>query len=156
MKNLHQTIKEQVVAAMRAKDTVRLETLRSLIALFMNEMLAAKLPAGTAFLPDDKALVLIKRASKQHKDSIEQFSKGGREDLVTNEEAELRIIDSFLPQLMSHEEVVAFIRPRLAELKAAGSFDPKASGMLVGAFMKELAGKADGGDVKAAIEELSK
>ncbi len=108
---LHQTIKEQIVAAMRAKDSIRLETLRGLNALIINEMLSAKPPSppagGGGFLPDDKVLALIKKSAKQRKDSIAQFKLGHRDDLVAKEEAELKILESFLPKLMSPKEVKA-------------------------------------------------
>ena len=152
--SLHQTIKTQIVEAMRAKDAVRLETLRGLSASFQNEMLTANLPAGTEFLPDDKALALVKRSVKQHKDSIEQFQKGGRQDLVAKEQAELAILKTYLPQTMSRDEIRKVASAKIESLKAAGTFDPKAGGKLTGMIMKELAGKADGADVKAVLDEL--
>ena len=153
---LHQTIKNQIKDAMRAKDAIKLETLRGLNALFQNELLSGAVPAGTEFLPDDKVLATIKRSVKQHKDSIEQFTKGNRMDLVGKEQAELAILESYLPKMMSREEVRKAVSAKLEKMKADGSFDPKASGKLTGMIMKELAGKADGADVKAAIDELMK
>jgi uncharacterized protein len=151
---LHETIKNQIKDALRAKDTIRLETLRGLNALFMNEMLTAN--TGGEFLPDDKSLPLIKRSVKQRKDSIEQFTKGGRDDLAAKEKQELAILDSFLPSMMPYEQVKIIATERIAALKAQGTFDPKASGKIVGTIMKELAGKADGADVKKAVEEVLK
>jgi uncharacterized protein YqeY len=157
---LHQTIKEQIVVAMRAKDALRLETLRGLNALIINEMLATKPPIKSEFLPDDRVLALIKRSAKQRKDSIAQFKLGKRDDLVAKEEAELEILESFLPQMMSQEEVGAIVKARIEKLKSEGTFDPKSAGLpaqagkLTGMIMKELAGKADGADVKAAVDEL--
>jgi len=156
MKNLHKTIKEQIIVAMRAKDALRLDTLRGLNALIMNEMLAAKPPIKSEFLPDDKVLALIKRSAKQRKDSIEQFTAGHRLDLVAKEQAELKILEAFLPKLMSSKEVKAIVKAHIERLKSAGNFDPKSAGKLTGTIMKELAGKADGADVKAAIDELLK
>lgn len=157
---LHQTIKDQIVAAMRAKDSIRLETLRGLNALIINEMLSAKPPSppagGGGFLPDDKVLALIKKSAKQRKDSIAQFKLGHRDDLVAKEEAELKILESFLPQMMSREEVGAVVKAHIEKLRSAGSFDPKSAGKLTGMIMKELAGKADGAVVKSAIDELLK
>ena len=153
---LHQTIKNQIKDAMRARDSVRLETLRGLNALFMNEIIAGAVPAGTELLPDDKVLALIKRSVKQRKDSIEQFTKGGRMDLVSKEKAELVILESYTPQTMSRNEIRAIVGAKLEKMKADGSFDPKAGGKLTGMIMKELAGKADGADVKAVIDELLK
>ncbi len=151
---LHQTIKSDITTALRAKDTIRLEVLRGLNALIMNEMLASK--STEEFLPDDKVLALVKRSAKQRKDSIEQFEKGGRMDLAEKEKAELAILNSFLPTLMPREEVKIIASQRIEALKSAGTFDPKAGGKITGMLMKELAGKADGADVKAVVEELLK
>lgn len=149
---LHQTIKEQIKEALRAKNTIRLETLRGLNALFTNELFTS--PTKAEFLPDEKAIPLIKRSVKQRKDSIEQFTKGGREDLASKESAELVILESFLPRLLSREEIRVAAHSRIESIKAQGNIDPKGSGKIVGMIMKELAGKADGSDVKAVVEEL--
>ena len=157
---IHQTIKNDIKEALRSKDTLRLEVLRGLNALSMNEIIATK--STEEFLADDKVLALIKRSAKQRKDSIEQFEKGGRMDLVEKEKAELIILNTFLPTLMTREEIHLIARQRIDALKSAGTFDPKAGGLpaqagkMTGMIMKELAGKADGGDVKAVVEELLK
>ncbi|MES2216501.1 MAG: GatB/YqeY domain-containing protein [Patescibacteria group bacterium] len=152
---LHETIKNQIKDALRAKDAIRLETLRGLNALALNEMLTGSgTGAADEFLADDKMLALVKRSVKQRKDSIEQFTKGGREDLASKERVELGILDSFLPSMMPYEEVKIIVRQRIDTLKSQGAFDPKASGKAVGMIMKELAGKADGMDVKKAVEEV--
>ncbi len=157
--SLHQTIKEQIKDALRAKDTIRLDALRGLNALALNELLASKNPAGginEAFLSDGKILALIKRSVKQRRDSIEQFTAGGREDLVIKEKAELKILEAFMPAMMSKEEIKIVVRSRIDAMKSQGALDPKSAGKLVGMLMKELAGKADGADVKAAVDELFK
>jgi len=149
---LHQTIKEQIKEALRAKDTIRLDTLRGLIALFQSELMSTN--SSAEFLADDKALALIKRSVKQHKDSIEQFEKGGRDDLATKEKAELKILESFMPTMMGYDEVKIIVRTRIDALKFQGTFDPKSAGKMVGMLIKELAGKADGMMVKKAVDEL--
>lgn len=147
---IHETIKNQIKDALRAKDIIRLDTLRGLNALFLNEMLAQ---GGSAeFLADDKAMPLIKRSVKQRKDSIDQFIKGGREDLASKEKAELAILESFLPAMMTTEQVKLIVRERIEAMKIQGTFDPKSGGKITGMIMKELAGKADGSDVKAAVD----
>ena len=151
---LHQTIKDQIKDALRAKDTMHLETLRSLNALILNEMLSQGV-AGE-FLPDDKVMPLVKRSVKQRRDSIDQFTKGGRQDLVEKEQAELAILESYLPAMMSRQEIKIVASGRIEKLKVDGAFDPKAAGKITGMIMKELAGKADGNDVKAVVEELLK
>ena len=157
--SIHETIKNQIKDALRAKDTIRLETLRGLNALFQNELLVQKSPAeadSNGFLGDDKVLALIKRSAKQRNDSIEQFTKGGRTDLVEKEKTELNILQSFLPAMMPREQIKIVASQKIKSLKSTGTFDAKAGGKITGMIMKELAGKADGGDVKAVVEELLK
>ncbi len=149
---IHKTIKEQIKEALRARDTIRLDTLRGLNALFMNDLLTSN--SKDEFVTDDKALALIKRSVKQRKDSIEQFTKGGREDLASKEKSELAILESFMPALMDREQIKIVAKVRIDAIKASGTVDPKASGKIVGMIMKELAGKADGTDVKAVVDEL--
>ena len=149
---LHQNIKDQIKEALRAKDTIRLDTLRSLTALFQSEMMTQNITSE--YIPDDKALALIKRSVKQHKDSIEQFDKGGRTDLSSKEKAELAILESFMPAMMSYDEIKMIAHLRVDAAKSAGNFDPKATGKIVGALIKELAGKADGMLVKKAVDEI--
>jgi len=148
--SLKSTIQEQMKDAMRAKDTVRLSVLRGMLAAFTNELVAkGKTPQDE--VDDDMALGVIKRLAKQRKDSIEQFTSAGRQELADNEKDELVVIDEFLPQMMSQDE----IRP-IAEAKktALGVTDKSGMGKLVGAVMAELKGKADGNDVKTVVESL--
>ncbi|MFA6295135.1 MAG: GatB/YqeY domain-containing protein [Candidatus Paceibacterota bacterium] len=153
---LHQTIKNQITEALRAKDTVRLNTLRGLQALFLNEMLSQKVPSNSEFLPDDKVLTLIKRSVNQRRDSIRLFELGKRMDLANKESAELVILQSFLPPTMSQEEIRVIAVNKINEIRANGPIDVATIGKITGIIMKELAGKAEGGDVKAVIEGLIK
>ena len=101
---MHEQIKNQIKDAMRAKDSVRLEVLRGLSALFTNDLLkksADKKGAIPTVLADEEVIAVIRRSVKQRKDSIEQFGKGGRADLVASESAELTILETYLPQMMS-------------------------------------------------------
>lgn len=149
MKTIHETIKEQIVDAMRAQDEVKLNTLRSLIAMFSYELIAKK--SKEALLDDASVLVLIKRNVNQHKDSIEQFEKGGRKDLVKKEKAELVILEAFLPQMMSKKDIEKIVKEKI---KKDGKPDAKKLGQFIGVLMKELKGKADGADVKAVVDSL--
>ncbi|HBD24868.1 MAG: hypothetical protein A2566_01095 [Candidatus Zambryskibacteria bacterium RIFOXYD1_FULL_40_13] len=148
---LHQTLKEQIKEAMKAHEATRLSVLRGLVSSCTNELVAMKkLP--TDELTDDEVLNVIRRAVKQRKDSIEQFTKGNREDLATSEKAELLILERYLPQMMSEDEVMTFAKNKMIEL---GDIDKSKSGMFVGILMKELKGKADGDTVKAVVDKLS-
>jgi uncharacterized protein YqeY len=151
---IHSKIKEDVKQAMRARDQVKLDTLRGLDALFLNEMISSG--SDSALIDDDKALSLIRRSVKQRKDSIESFEKGGRADLVAKEKSELIILESFLPAMMSEDEVRKIVQNKIDELKKSGPIDSKSSGKVVGLLMKELSGKADGLLVKNIVEELLK
>ncbi|OHA20115.1 MAG: hypothetical protein A2836_01500 [Candidatus Taylorbacteria bacterium RIFCSPHIGHO2_01_FULL_45_63] len=148
--SLQQQIKSQMKEALLKKETVRLSVLRSLLAGFTNELVArGRKPQEEA--TDEEALSVIKRSVKQHKDSIEQFKAGGREDLVVDETAELMILETYLPMSMPKEE----IKKVAEEVKTRlGVTDKAKMGQLVGAVMKELKGKANGGDVKAVVESL--
>jgi uncharacterized protein YqeY len=108
------------------------------------------------YLPDAKIMSLIKRSVKQRKDSIEQFTAGGRKDLVSKEKAELKILEAFTPAAMPRSEIKTVARAQIEAMKAKGTFDSKSAGKLVGIIMKELAGKADGTDVKAVVDDLLK
>ena len=133
-----------------AKDSVRLETYRNMLSSFTNE-LVSKGKKPNEVLKDEEAVAVITRLSKQRKDSIEQFKKGGREDLVAKEQAELSILETYLPKLMDAEEVKKIAEAKKAEL---GITDPGKKGMLMSALMKDLKGKADGGVVKEAVDAL--
>ena len=135
---------------MMAKDSVRLETYRNMLASFTNE-LVSKNRKPNEMLNDEEALAVITRLSKQRKDSIEQFKKGNREDLVKKEQAELAILETYLPKLMDCGEVEKIARVKKDEL---GITDPAKKGMLMSALMKDLKGKADGGVVKEVVDSL--
>ncbi len=147
--SLHSNIKGAIKEAMIAKDTVRLSVVRGLVAAFTTEMIAKKV-AGDE-LSDDDVLTIIRRSVKQRKDSIDQFIKGGRPELADAEKAELAILESYLPTMMSRDEIKKVAEAKKAELSIT---DKAKLGQFVGVVMKELKGKADGADVKAVVEGL--
>ena len=135
---------------MLAKDTVKRDALRGLLAAFTNELVAKGKPPQET-ISDADAFTVIKRQVKQRKDSIEQFRKGDREDLAQTEETELRIIEIYLPKMMGQDEI-----RKIAEAKKTtlGITDASKKGMLMGAIIKEAQGKADGADVKEIVDSL--
>jgi uncharacterized protein YqeY len=147
---LHEQIKNGIKDAMMAKDAVRLETLRAMVSAFMND-LVAKGRKPNEMLEDADALAVITRLAKQRKDSIEQFKKGNREDLVAVEEAQLAILETYLPKLMDKNEVEKIAKAKKEEL---GITDATKKGMLMSALMKDLKGKADGMVVKEVVDGL--
>ncbi len=147
---IEETIKGHLKESMIAKDATKTMTLRGIIAGFTNE-LVAKGKKPNEPVPDDIALSILKRLSNQRKDSIEQFTKGGRTDLAENEKVELEIISKYLPAQMSIDEIRKIAEAKKAEL---GVTDKSKAGMLMGAVMKETKGNADGGDVKNVVDSL--
>ena len=150
--SLHTTIKDGIKDAMRAKDTTRLTVLRALSSSFTNELIAKKRKPDEE-LSDEDVLTVLSREANRRKDASEQFRIAGRADLAEQEEAELAIIQAFLPEQMSQEEVVAAVTAKKAEL---GITDNAQKGQLMGALMKDLKGRADGKMVQDAVEESFK
>ncbi len=149
--SLHKQIKDGIKEAMIKKDTLRLTVLRNISSTFMNEMLAKKIT--TPELTDEDAIAIIRRLVKQRKDSIDQFTKGSRMDLVKTEKDEMDILETFLPQMMSRDEIEKVVKVKIAE---AGTVDKSKLGIFMGGIMKELKGKADGMLVKEILEGLVK
>lgn len=147
---LTQRIKTDMVAAMKARESLKVETLRGAMSAFTNE-LVAKGRKPTEELTDDEAVAVLKRLGKQRKDAIEQFTKGGRPELAAKEAEELAIIETYLPQMASREEIEKVATAKKEEL---GVTDASGAGKLTGAVMKEFAGRADGNDVKEVIASL--
>lgn len=147
---LQEQIKNNIKEAMIARDSVKLETFRGMSAAFMNE-LVAKGKKPQEILTDEEAIAVITKLAKQRKDSIEQFKKGGREDLVAEESAQLAILETFLPALMEKSEVENIVKAKKEEL---GIIDVSKKGILMSAIMKELKGKADGMMVKEVVDSL--
>ena len=147
---LHEQIKGNIKEAMLAKDALRLKALRAMVAAFTNE-LVAKNKKPNEFLNDEEALAVITRLAKQRKDSIEQFKKGNREDLVKEEQDELSILETYLPKMMDKGEVEKIAKAMKNELNIS---DAKDKGKLMQMLMKDLKGKADGMTVKSVVDSL--
>lgn len=147
--SLQQDIKAQMIEAMKAKEATKLSVIRGLLSAFTNEAVSqGKKPDEP--LSDEEALAVISRAVKQRKDSIEQFTKGGRADLADAEKAELDILEKYLPAQMSAEEIQAYVEAKVAAEKP--SVDKK--NQFMGMIMKELKGRADGTLVKVALDKV--
>lgn len=147
---LTQTIKADMIAAMKAREQLKVDTLRGASAAFTNE-LVAKGMKPTDEVTDDMALAVLKRLAKQRQDSIEQFTKGGRPELAEKEAQELAILKTYLPQMATREEIEKVAKAKKEEL---GVTDASGLGKLTGVVMKEFAGRADGNDVKAVLQSL--
>src|SRR3990167_8560320 len=147
---ISEQIRAELTDAMRAKDSLKMNTLRGLLSAFTNELVAKGIKPQEA-ISDVDALAVIKRAVKQRKDSIEQFRKGGREDLAQKEEEELKILETYMPSQMSREQIETVAKQVKEKL---GITDKSKMGMFVGAVIKETKGQADGAEVKQVVESL--
>ena len=147
---MQEQIKSALKPAMIAKDSVRVGTIRLTMAAFTNELVTQGHPP-TDPLSDEDCMKVIKRLSKQRKDSIEQYTAAGRPELADDEQAELAIIEEFLPAQMSEADIEAKVAAKLA----ASPLDPTKKGQFIGMMMKELGDTADGAMVKAVIDRLA-
>ena len=142
------TLKEQITedmkTAMRAKDAPRLLTIRGLLAALKQREVDERIE-----LDDAAVIAIVDKLVKQRKDSITQFTAGGRTDLVEKEAAELAVLEGYLPQRMGAEEVQAAVAAIVAQLGATGPGD---MGKVMGAVKTQLAGKADMALVSAAVK----
>lgn len=146
---IHKKLTTELTEAMKSRDAVRLSVIRDLKSSFVNELVTlGKKP--DELLDDENALKVIKRKANQRKDSIEQFEKGGRSELADKERAELEILESYLPAQMSDEKILEIVLQKKLEFSIT---EKKDMGKLMGAVMKEVGSAADGGRVKAVIEE---
>lgn len=142
---LKDRITEDMKAAMRAKDAQRLGAIRMLLAACKQREVDERI------VLDDAAVVgLVDKLIKQRKDSITAFAQAGRTDLVDKETAELQVLEAYLPQRLSADEVNATVAALVAELGASGPGD---MGKVMGAAKARLAGKAEMGLVSAAVKQ---
>ncbi len=145
--NLTEKINQDLKDAMKSGDKVRLETIRSIRALILE---FEKSGTGRQLTPDDELRILTS-ASKKRKESIEQFRNGGRDELAEKEEAELKIIEEYLPKQLSVQEIEDEVKKIAGELGAKNKEDfPK----LMPAAAKAMKGKADGKIIKEVVEKI--
>ena len=133
--------------AMKERDTTRISVIRLLKTAINNKMIEQKVNE----LKDADVITLIRKDVKRHQDSIEQFKKGGRDDLVQKEEAELKILKSYLPKEASPEEIRKIVRKIIEETGAGGKKD---FGKVMKAAMEKFKGACDGKTVSSIVNEL--
>lgn len=138
--------------AMKNRQKDRLRVLRSLKSKLLEREINER-EGGEGTISDEQSIEVLMKAAKQRKESIEQFEEGGRDDLAEAEKQELEIIESYLPTMMSEEEVREAARQKIDELGAENMSD---MGQVMGVLMQELKGKAEGSTVSKVVkEELS-
>lgn len=143
--SLKDQITEDMKTAMRAKDAPRLLTIRGLLAAMKQREVDERIT-----LDDAAVIAIVDKLIKQRKDSIAQFTTAGRTDLVDKESAELAVLEGYLPQRMSADEINAEVAAIVSDLGAAGPGD---MGKVMGAVKSRLAGKADMALVSAAVKQ---
>jgi len=147
--SLKERITEDMKAAMRAKDAERLSTIRMLLAACKQREVDERI-----VLDDTMVIGLVDKLIKQRKDAITQFAQAGRTDLVDKETAEVAVLEVYLPQRLTADEVTAAVSAIVASLGASGPGD---MGKVMAAAKAQLAGKADMGSVSSAVKQaLSK
>jgi uncharacterized protein YqeY len=141
-------ISNDIKDAMKAKDKVRLETLRNIKKVFLEAKTA---PGANDTLTDDAAMKIMQKLVKQGKDSATLYNEQGRADLAEAELAQVAVIETYLPKQMSAEELETALKAIIAEVGAEG---PKDMGKVMGTATKKLAGLAEGRAISAKVKEL--
>jgi len=146
--NLAKRLNEDLKQAIRGGDTVKRSVIRLVLAAVQNAEIARQ-----ADLEDGDVLGIIAKEARQREESIEAFKQGNRQDLVAQEEAELAILQDYLPQQMTRDEVIAEAKKIIAEVGAQG---PSDKGKVMPRLIAQLKGRADGREINAVVTELLK
>ncbi|PIV01495.1 glutamyl-tRNA amidotransferase [Candidatus Shapirobacteria bacterium CG03_land_8_20_14_0_80_39_12] len=143
---LKQTVEEQIKVALKAGETLRLSTLRLLLSAINNEEIAKQKE-----LSEEEIIAVVQHQAKQRKEAIEAYEKGGREELAAKERQELEILNKFLPQQLSEEEVKKIVLEVVAGLS---DDDKKNFGKIMGSAMTRLKGQTEGNIVSKVVKEI--
>jgi uncharacterized protein len=144
--SMKETLQQDRIAAMRAGDTTKRNAIGLLLAAIKQEEID-----GQITLEDDGVLAVLMKQAKQRRESIVDYEKAGRPEMLASEKAELTIIESYLPQQMDREQIVAIAAEIIAEL---GVTDAKGMGQVMGKLMPKVKGQADGRLVNEVVREL--
>ena len=143
---LRQKLSDNLKQAMKGGDKIRRSVIRSVIAAIKNTEIARQ-----ADLDDTDILGIIAKEARQRRESIEAFKLGNRQDLVAQEEVELAILNEYLPQPMTREEIIVAARQVIEEIGAQGPGD---KGKVMPKLIAQLKGRADGREINAVVTEL--
>ena len=146
--SLEKQISQGIMDAMKAKDTVRLTTLRNVKKYIIEAKTAG---VNIDELPDADTLKIIQKLAKQGAESAAIYRTQGREDLAAEESAQVEVLQQFLPRALSDEELAAAVKAVIAEVGASGMQD---MGRVMGIASKRLAGQAEGGRISAKVREM--
>lgn len=145
---LFDTISQDIVAAMKAKDKVRLQSLRNIKKYFIEAKTA---PGANDELSDEAAIKILAKLAKQGRDTANLYTEQGRPDLAEEEMAQALVCEDYLPKALSPEELEAEVKAIIAEV---GATSMKEMGRVMGTASKRLAGRADGGAISALVKKL--
>lgn len=146
--DLFDQVSNDIKEAMKAKDKVKLETLRNIKKVFLEAKTA---PGANDTLTDADALKILMKLAKQGNDAGELYKQQNRPDLAEEEYAQVKVIEQYLPKMMSAEELEAAVKTIIAKV---GATSMKDMGKVMGVATKELAGKAEGKDISARVKAL--
>lgn len=144
--SLQEQIRKDMLTALKSGNKERSQTLKMLLATLKNAQIESK-----EELKEKEVEKIVRKEAKKIEDSIEQYGKMGREDLVKKEKQDLEIIEEYLPELMGDKEIGKIVEKKIAELNA---IDMRDMGKVMGAVMKEVDGKADGNTVKNIVQSM--
>ena len=145
---LKERIGEDIKSAMKAKDKIRLETVRGIKKAILEKEIALR-PKGQDSLTQEQEIELLAQQAKQRRDSIEQFQKAGREDLAQKEKQELAILETYLPEQIDDAQLESIIEEIITSVGATSAKD---LGKVMGAAIKQLKGQADGQKIQALVK----
>lgn len=142
-------LKAQLKLAMKARDEVKLRTIRSIISAFQKREIEFR--TNGKEMPQDELIAVITKQAKMRRESIEMYDNGGREELAAKEREELEVLTSYLPEAMSEEAVLKIVQ---GIITSTGAESMKDMGRVMGAAMGQLKGKADGSVVQNAVKSI--
>ena len=148
--SLYEKIQSDIKESMKAKDSLRTNTLRSVVAAVKNFLVSSE-DARKEELTDDTVMSFVAKEVKRREESIEAYSKAGREDLVEQETREMEILKTYLPEEMSEEQIRSTALKSIEDLKATG---PSDLGKVMRELMMRLKGRADGKIANKIVREL--
>ncbi|HEY9607464.1 MAG TPA: GatB/YqeY domain-containing protein [Allocoleopsis sp.] len=146
--SLMERISEDIKTAMKAKDKIRLETVRSIKKVLLEKEVSLR-PQGQTSLSESQEIEVLAQLAKQRREAIEQYSQAGRNDLADQEAQELAILEEYLPGQLSDEEIGAVVDEIIAR---TGATSAKDMGKVMGPAMQQLKGRADGQKVQSVVK----
>ncbi len=146
--SLKDRISDEIKTAMKARDKLRLETVRGIKKVIIEKESTIR-ASGREELTEDEELAIVMQLAKQRRDSIKQFTDAGREELAEKEAKELTILEEYLPSQLSEADIETAVDEAIAAVGASG---PRDMGKVMGPVMQKLKGKADGGKVQAIVK----